>query len=100
MANAQIARKLGASQIEIAISEPQIFVADFGIDGKGQIVRSIQNAQLVRNDFNVARWQFGIFCSRYARGDRACDLNHIFAAKRMRLLRDFDIFFRSKNNLG
>ncbi len=61
MANPQVAREPRPSQIQIAVRHPQIFILRLDIDREGQCVGPIQNAQLARNDFNVAGGEVWIF---------------------------------------
>ena len=100
MANPQIAREAWPTQIQITMRHPQIFILRLGIERERQRVGTIQNPQLVRDDFNVAGREVWIFRAGRTCGDRARNLNNIFAAQRVRLLSKLGIFLRTKNHLG
>ena len=99
MTQLQILREAWPSQIVITIRQPQIFIVNLGVELKWQILRAIQNPQLVRHDFNLARRQLWVFRPRHSRRHFAGDLNHILAAQTVGLLRDRCIFFGPKHNL-
>ena len=97
---AQIARDARTAQVEIAIAEPQIFVARIGVEREWKNVGTIQNAQVLRQQFDVARGEFWILRAGDAGGDFAFDLDHIFVPERMGNGRELSIFFRAENDLG
>ena len=72
---------------------------NLGVDREWQIVRAIQNFQLVWNEFDVAGREFRIFRSGDARRNFPRDLNDVFAPQTVRLLCQLGVFFRSKHNL-
>ena len=81
------------------MGHPQIFVVQFGVDGERQIVRPIQNLQFARDDFDIASGKIRIFCAGQPRSNLTGNLNHVFAAQRVRLLRKLRIFLRPKYDL-
>src|SRR4029077_13524794 len=71
-----------------------------GIDWKWQRVGAILNLQLAGDDFDVAGREVWILRARQACGDRARNLNDIFAAQRVRLLCKLSIFLRAEYQLS
>ena len=100
MADLQIAREPWPAQIVIAISQLEIFVAQFSVELKWEILGSVQNRERVRDNLDLPRRQFGIFRARQAGRHFAGDLNHIFGTQAVRLFRHVGIFFRTEHNLG
>ena len=100
MAEAEVARELRAAQVEIAISQAQIFIRDLGIERERKRLGPVENRQARGQDFDLARSEIGIFRAGQARRDPAFHLDDIFVFQMMRGLRDFGIFLRAKDDLG
>ena len=96
---AEVAREMRPAQIEIAIAQPQIFVARIGIERKRQNVRAIQNAETPRDNFDRTRGQLRIFRPRHPRRDRAFDFDYIFVPQSVRDLRQLRVLFWTKYHL-
>ncbi len=100
MALAQVARDARAAQIEITIAEPEILVARIGVERERENVGAIQNAQMLRQQFDVTGGQLWILCAGNSRRHFAFHFDHIFVTESMGNGRQFRIFFRTKNDLG
>src|SRR5207248_8530619 len=100
MAGLQIAGEARSAQIEIAIGQLEIFIAQFGIELKREILGAIQNRERLREHFDVAGRQLWVFGARQTRGDFSANLNDVFRTQAVGLLCYFSVFFRSKDHLS
>jgi hypothetical protein len=66
MTHPEIARHPRPAQIEVTVAQAQIFVGRLRIDRKRKHVRSVENAQLVGNELDVAGRQLRVLRSRDA----------------------------------
>jgi hypothetical protein len=54
MPHSQVAREMWAPQVEITMRKPQVFVTRIGIERERKNIRAVQNAQVLRDDLDVA----------------------------------------------
>jgi hypothetical protein len=73
---------------------------NLGIDRKREIICAIQNPQFARQNLNVSGGEFRIFRPWQSRRDLTSNLDDIFTAQCVGLLRDFSVLFRAKYHLG
>src|SRR5437588_8038163 len=99
MTQAQITCEAWSPEIEIPVCHSQIFILRFGINRERQSAGPIQNSQLIWNDFDIASREVRVFCAWHPRRNPTRNLNYVFAAQRMRLLRELRIFLGPENNL-
>ena len=100
MALAQVPRDARAAQIEVTIAEAEILVARIGVEREREDVGAIQNAQMLRQQFDVTGGQLWILRAGNSRRYFAFHLDHIFVTESMGNGREFRVFFRTKNDLG
>ena len=67
--SAQISREARPAQIEVAIGQLEIFVAELRVELKRKIFGTIEDRKLRRQHFDIARGEFWIFRSRQTRRD-------------------------------
>ena len=64
MAGPQVARQPRPAQVVIAISQLEIFVAEFGVELERKILGPVQDRERVWDNLDVAGCQLGIFRAR------------------------------------
>src|SRR4029077_19614854 len=96
----QIAGEARPAQIEIAKGQLKIFIAQFGIELKREILGAIQNRERLREPVDVAGRQLWVFGSGQTRRDLSPNLNDVFRTQAVGLLCYLSVFFRAKNDLS
>ena len=78
MADAEIARQRRTAQIEIAISQLQVFVFDFAVDFKRRNFRTIKDFERINDHLDLTRGEIGIRLTCDPCNDMSVDLDHVF----------------------
>jgi hypothetical protein len=100
VADGKVAQHSRPPQVEITILETQVLGHRLAIQGKWQYFRLVQNAQRLRNNFDVPGGELRVFCSREPGDDFSRDLDDVLAAKAVGERSNLRMLFGPKDNLG
>src|ERR1700730_13478787 len=87
-------------QIQIAISQPQVFVAQSCVQLERQRRATVQNSQFCSAYFDFAGCYFWIGRTRQSLYYQARNLNYLLIVQSVRFFGDVGELIRTKNNLG
>ena len=99
VAEAQVAAHLLATQIEVAISQAEIFVGNLIVELERQDLGGVQDIERGGDDFNRASIQLSVFRPSETGHDFAYDTDDILTAQFMRFFGGLGMFLGTKNNL-
>ena len=95
----QIFRHARTAQVEVAVSQTQVFVGDLFVQRKRQHVGLVEDLQLVGHDLDRTGGQLVVFRSLEAFGHFAGDLDHVLIAQSVSGLGHRGLLFRTEDNL-
>jgi hypothetical protein len=100
MAQLEVLGHFGAAQVQVAVGKAEIFVGDFGVEGKGRDVRLVENGEGAGDDLDFAGGELWVFAAGEALDDAAGDLKDVFSAESVGGFGDLREFLGAKDDLG
>ena len=99
MAEAQVAAHLLAAQVEVAVSQAEVFVGNLVVELKWQHIGGIQDIKRGGDDFNRTSGQLRVLGPGQARRDFADHADDILTAQFVGFFGGIGVFLGAKNHL-